>query len=73
MAGPQRYCIVEGVLFSEGDTMDNGVQVLKIESHRVLLSQDQERGWIYLDDGRASSTAGNGKMTRPTGPGKGQS
>ncbi len=56
LAGVGRYCIIDGNLVSEGTRMEDGTAILKIESHRVLVSRDKERRWIYLEDATASSS-----------------
>jgi hypothetical protein len=43
------FCIVDGAFLAEGDRMDDGTQILKIESHRVLVARNREQKWIYLD------------------------
>jgi hypothetical protein len=55
LAGFNNYCIVDGKLMTEGARMDDGTQVLKIESHRVLFARNHERKWIYLEDATPSS------------------
>ncbi len=47
--GSGSFCIVDGNLLAEGDRMEDGTQILKIESHRVLVARNREQKWIYLD------------------------
>jgi len=47
--GAGSFCIVDGAFLSEGDRMEDGTQILKIESHRVLVARNREQKWIYLD------------------------
>jgi len=71
LAGFGRYCIIDGDFVSEGTRMEDGTAILKIESHRVLVARDQERLWIYLEDGNASSATTVPKDT--SGQQRGQS
>jgi hypothetical protein len=71
LAGLNNYCIVDGNFMAEGARMDDGTQVLKIESHRVLIARNHERKWIYLQSETTSSAVPDEKDT--TDPQKGQS
>lgn len=67
VAGPMRYCIINGSFLTEGARMDDGSIVAKIENNRVLLATNDERQWVMLDDGQASSE----NATHPSGGPKG--
>jgi hypothetical protein len=47
--GSGSFCIVDGAFLAVGDRMEDGTQILKIESHRVLVARNREQKWIYLD------------------------
>ncbi len=70
MAGSQRYCILDGHFLFEGEILEEGLQVLKIENHRVLVSQNQTEQWIYLEEGQEMSAAADHEVK--SGSGKGQ-
>ena len=70
MAGSQRYCILDGHFLFEGEILEEGLQVLKIENHRVLVSQNQTEQWIYLEEGQEMSAAAGHEVK--SGSGKGQ-
>jgi hypothetical protein len=41
--GAGSFCIVEGVFLAAGDRMEDGTQILKIESHRVLIARHRKK------------------------------
>ncbi len=50
VAGPVRYCIINGSLLSEGNRMADGAVVARIETKRVLITLKEERQWVQLDE-----------------------
>lgn len=70
-AGIKNYCVIDGKFLAQGARMDDGTQVLKIESHRVLILTQKEQHWIYLEDDLSPST--NTTQHMISNHGKGQS
>lgn len=70
LAGFGRYCIVDGDFLAEGDRMEDGTQILKIENHRVLITRNRQRKWIYLDEASTSSETATPRQqaVQPRGP-----
>lgn len=50
LAGPLRYCIVNGAFVSEGGQLADGAAVKKIDNQRVLIASERQMEWIYLQD-----------------------
>lgn len=50
LAGPVRYCIVDGAFVVEGGRLEDGTAVMKIDNQRVLIAKDHELAWIYMND-----------------------
>ncbi len=50
LAGPIRYCIVDGDFVTEGARLADGAAVMRIDKQRVLISKNRKRQWIHLDD-----------------------
>ena len=51
LAGPLRYCIVNGAFVSEGGQLADGAAVVKkIDNQRVLIANERQLEWIYLQD-----------------------
>jgi hypothetical protein len=50
LAGPVRYCVVDGAFILEGSQMKDGSRVLKVENQRVLIARDNKVQWLYLKD-----------------------
>lgn len=71
LAGFGSFCIVDGDFFAEGDQMEDGTEILSIESHRVLIARNRKQKWIYLDHETSSSKTATPKGA--TGQQRGQS
>lgn len=70
LAGINSYCIIDGQFMPEGATMDDGTQVLKIESHRVLVATKYDQRWLYLEDEQPPSADGSHLSTLKQGKGQ---
>lgn len=65
MAGPVRYCIIDGDFYTEGAQLPDGAVVVAIDHQRVLLVRNDTMQWITMDHGEARtdgplSTKGKG-------------
>ena len=49
-SGKERFCFVNSIFCSEGDRLDDGGRILKIESGRVLIEKRGFKKWIFPDE-----------------------
>ena len=45
----KRHCMINGMLYSEGDRLSDGGRILKIEANRVLIEKEGFRQWVLMD------------------------
>lgn len=50
LAGPVRYCMVDGDFVAEGGRLKDGADVVKIEAKKVLIARGDKRTWVYLEE-----------------------
>lgn len=70
LAGPVRYCIVDGAFVPEGGRLKDGANIIKIEDKRVLIARGDNRKWVYLEE---TPPAADGENASNTLTGKGSS
>ena len=46
----RRFCIINQTIYTEGKQLPDGSRVLKIEPRRVLLDQDGQRQWVFMEE-----------------------
>jgi hypothetical protein len=52
-SGKERFCFVNSIFCSEGDSLPDGGRILKIEPGRVLIGKRGFKKWVFPDeDGR---------------------
>ena len=49
-SGKERFCFVNSIFCSEGDSLPDGGRILKIESGRVLIEKRGFKKWIFPDE-----------------------
>ena len=70
LAGPVRYCVLDGVFATEGTHLSDGTRVMKIENQRVLIARGNKLEWLPLKD---DPSATDWKNASSALPGKGSS
>jgi hypothetical protein len=50
LAGPVRYCVVNGDFVAEGTRLESGARIVKIEHRRALISSGEKMEWLYIED-----------------------
>lgn len=70
LAGPVRYCIVNGAFTAEGAQLRGGARILQVENQRVLIARGNKTEWLYLED---DPLAVERKNASRVPPGKGSS
>ena len=46
----RRFCIIDQTIYTEGKELPDGNRVLKIEPRRILLGQDGQQEWIFMEE-----------------------
>ncbi len=49
-SGKERFCFVNSIFCSEGDSLPDGGRILKIEPGRVLIGKRGFKKWIFPDE-----------------------
>ncbi len=47
-AGDKRYCLINGMFYSEGTSLPDGSKIVKVEPGRVLIVKNKRTMWIEL-------------------------
>jgi len=50
MAGTTRFCIIDGIFFTEGAILPDGAKITRIESQRVRLTKENIDTWLWLKE-----------------------
>jgi len=50
LAGPIRYCIVDGAFVAEGARLADGTAVMKIDNQKILIAKDRRVEWIHMEE-----------------------
>ena len=56
-SGKERFCFVNSIFCGEGDTLDDGGRILKIESGRVLIEKRGFKKWVFPDEDKKKKKA----------------
>ena len=46
----KRFCIIDGLFYSEGGKLPGGGKILKIRPGRVLITRQESSAWVPLDE-----------------------
>ena len=55
LAGPVRFCVIDGSLLAEGERLSDGARVVRIAHQKVLIATEGARKWLSLDDTPAAA------------------
>ena len=47
LAGPRRFCMIDGQFMAEGGQLSDGAKVLKVENRKVLIAMQERQKWIF--------------------------
>ena len=56
-SGKERFCFVNSIFCGEGDNLDDGGRILKIESGRVLIEKRGFKKWVFPDEDKKRKKA----------------